>query len=106
MSNNSTPQNKERSFTALYDDYPQELQGSLAWVYAVINRHCMMRHDVCSASQKTLAKECRLSVSTVKRQVNELIRLGYVRDIYPDRKRHVRVLVTKDRMGNYIDLFP
>jgi hypothetical protein len=84
---------KERSFTALYDDTPQELKGAMAWVYAAINRHCMMSNAVCFASFATLARECRVSEPTVQRCVRKLIFYGLVEDRHPGNNRTTKCLV-------------
>jgi hypothetical protein len=81
-----------KNFTMLFDDFPEELKDSIAWTYAVINRHCLMREGICRASQSTMAKEARITRGKFRRAQNYLIQNGYVIDRTPDKKASCHTL--------------
>lgn len=63
-----------REFEMIYRD---EVSSKAVLIYRYL-RDRQGKHELCYPSHKTIARENKCSVSTVKRAIDELVRLGYV----------------------------
>ena len=71
-------------FTPVPDSIVNELGWTVASVFGKIWRYCQMEKGNCWASQGRIAKEMRLSRSTINRSIKVLKQNGFINDISPD----------------------
>lgn len=73
-------------FTPAADELVQLYGPTTAMVFGAIWRYCQMEDGVCRASESKIAARAGVSVSTLGRHTEVLVRDGYLEDTTPDRR--------------------
>lgn len=92
---------QEAKFTPLYwavAEQDERVSNEVLTVLGRILGYCQMKDGSCSASLKTIAKEVRLSLSTVKRSVKVLENRDYIWDTTPTRLKAPHVYIPTNKL--------
>ena len=77
----SGPEEKQRTYTPLFDHIAAELGLTGAAIYGVIWRHSQMRHGYSHCSVATMSRLLQLSRRTVQRWLRRLEKEGWIRRV-------------------------
>jgi DNA-binding MarR family transcriptional regulator len=89
----STDNARRAGFTASQDVMTQMLGRVQNDVFSVIHRHCLMKDELCRASQETLANLIGYSPRTVRREIAKLKKRKFITEIAHQAGGKVNVYV-------------
>ncbi|HUV90772.1 MAG TPA: helix-turn-helix domain-containing protein [Anaerolineae bacterium] len=93
-----------KGFTPIIDVVVKDTSFMTAVVFGVVWRHCQMDLGACIASLETLAGTIGVGRKTVVRHVKELVKLGYLRDLTPERRNAPHVYVDTGKVAALIEV--
>jgi DNA-binding Lrp family transcriptional regulator len=92
---------KLKNFTPLLDDLVQEYGLITAAVWGRVWRYAQQENHVCQAAHEKIAAELSISVRTVIRHIQVLVKAGYLKDSTPGLKNapHTYIVTQKARIS-------
>lgn len=91
-------------FTPLIDSLSKEIGVIGAAVFGRMWRYCQMENGICHASLTTIASELGVSIRTVIRYSDELVTLGYLKDLTPDLRNKPHMYADTGKAGLVISV--
>jgi DNA-binding Lrp family transcriptional regulator len=86
-------------FTPLIDALLPEVGVIGAAVFGRMWRYCQMENGICHASLEAIAGELDISVRTVMRHSDQLVKLGYLKDLTPELRNRPHLYSDTGKAG-------